>query len=215
MTIARVRGVPVYVHWTLGLLLAAWVGFAGIQGWSMLASAVVGVLFFASVLAHEVGHVVVAQRYGVVTRRIVLLPIGGAAQMERRPLSPLEDLMISLAGPAVNLGIGAVLLPLGMATGIEMLVRIGLVNLALGLFNLIPAFPMDGGRVLRAVLTELFGADRASDWTLAVGGVFATAFFVLGSLVPEIGLLLLAIVMGTMQWREYRVQRRLRVLQGA
>lgn len=215
MTVARFRGVPIQVHWTLWFLVALWLGFAWTQGWSLWRSAWVAGVFFGSVVAHELGHVAVARRFGVRTRRVLLLPIGGAAQMERKMLTPKADLLISVGGPVVNLVLAAAMMGPAWWWSDPLWFRLGVLNLALGLFNLIPAFPMDGGRVLRAVLTELMGATRATRITLGVGFVFAIGFFVIGSLAVELGLVALAIVMAAMQWQEYRVQQRLRAMHGA
>ena len=213
MTTLRIADVPVRVHWTLYLLLAGWVVLAGWQGRSVVGAAVVGVLFFGSVLAHELGHVVAARWFGVRTRQVILLPIGGAAQMERQRLRPFADLVISLAGPAVNLALGVALMPVAWIVRGELVPIVAAVNLALGLFNLIPAFPMDGGRVLRAVLAELVGARRATGVALAVGAAFAVVFLAIGLHLPEVGLVALACVMVVMQVEEFRVQRLLRALE--
>jgi len=213
VTLARFGGVPIHVHWTLGVLLLMWLGVAVQQGWSLWRSAVVAGVFFLSVVAHELGHVVVAKRFGVRTRRILLLPIGGAAQMERKVLTPKADLLISVGGPFVNLGLAGVMMGPALWLGDGLWFRLGVINLALGLFNLIPAFPMDGGRVLRAVLMETVGNPLATRITLGVGGVFALGFLVAGSLSLQLGLVALSCVMGAMQWQEYRVQQRLQAMQ--
>lgn len=216
MTLMRVSGVPVHVHWTLGALLVGWVGVAalsGHQGW--METFALALVFFGSVLAHEVGHMLAARAFAVRTFQILLLPIGGVAQMERRALSPFEDLLISVAGPAVNLVVGGLVFLPALLLADDLLLKVAIINLALGLFNLIPAFPMDGGRVLRAVLTELWGARSALTPTLAVGFAFALVFFVMGSVLPEIGLVILAVLMAAMQWQEYRVQQRLQAMTGA
>src|ERR687890_816827 len=168
--VGAVMGTVIRIHVTFFLLLL-WIAFAHyVQGGP--AAAFEGVLFivllFACVLLHEFGHVLAARRYGVLTPDITLLPIGGVARLERIPEEPSQELIVALAGPAVNLAIAAVLfLLLGgvlpqesmevQNSGVSLLARLASVNIFLAVFNLIPAFPMDGGRVLRALLAYRFG----------------------------------------------------------
>src|SRR5215213_874404 len=166
LPIATIAGTVVRVHVTF-LLFLVWIGGSY---WRMggREAAIEGVLFivllFACVLAHEFGHIFAARRYGIRTPDVTLWPIGGVASLERIPEKPSEELVVALAGPAVNVVIALVLvLILGTSldgaamTELEnpranMLARIAAANIFLVLFNLIPAFPMDGGRVLRALL---------------------------------------------------------------
>lgn len=193
--LGRVLGTEIRLHLTF-LLLLAWIGVAhGIQGGS--AAALDGVLYisliFACVLLHEFGHVLAARRYGIATPDITLLPIGGVARLERIPEKPAEELVVALAGPAVNLVIAAILLTLlgGVASldamaGIEdpghsMLARLFWVNVVLAGFNLlVPAFPMDGGRVLRALLSTRLDRRRATDIAARIGQVLAFGLGFLG-----------------------------------
>lgn len=169
--LGTVRGVPVRVHWTLLVALAsvlAWVWRVhgvGAGAWAM----VVAAGLFASVLAHELGHVAVAGLFGVRTREVTLYPVGGAAMMELRRVTPLVDAAVSAAGPAVSLvlGIGAELL--GSLWQDRSLMMLGQLNVALGLFNLLPLFPLDGGRILRAALVPPLGLPRAHAVALAIG----------------------------------------------
>src|SRR5690606_32338461 len=160
-------GIDVYVHTTF-LMLVAWVGFVHWQEGRSAAAALAGMAFvlalFLCVLLHEFGHALTAQRFGISTRNITLLPIGGLAQLERMPDNPVEELWVALAGPAVNVVIAAVLGAVWFVTegpgatgavtlaGGSIVERLMVVNVVLVLFNLLPAFPMDGGRVLRALL---------------------------------------------------------------
>ena len=160
----RVFGVPVRLHFTFILLLVflIFIGIGGKQ--SGATTAVYIVALFASVLLHEVGHALVARHYGIRTTEIVMYPIGGVSRPERQPKAS-EELWIALVGPLINLAIAAALLAwvwvhsgfleiekLREPSDANLLERIALGNLMLGLFNLLPAYPMDGGRVLRAFL---------------------------------------------------------------
>lgn len=191
--LGRVLGTEIRLHLTF-LLLLAWIGVAhGMRGGTP--AAIEGIVFicliFGCVLLHEFGHVLAARRYGIATPDITLLPIGGVARLERIPEKPSEELVVALAGPAVNVVIALVLFVLlgGFPSpelltemhepGQSLLARLLLVNVTLVVFNLIPAFPMDGGRVLRALLAWRMGARRATDVAATVGQVFA---FLLGFL---------------------------------
>jgi len=182
-----VKGTVIRIHLTFVLFLA-WIAVTAYSRGGQRA-ALEGVLFislvFASVLLHEFGHVFAARRYGIRTPDITLLPIGGVAQMERIPEKPSEELVVALAGPAVNVVIAGVLalalggLPhIGVGLnlenpGVSLLGRLAWVNVTLVLFNLIPAFPMDGGRVLRALLALRMSHARATRAAAGVGQVVA------------------------------------------
>lgn len=188
-------GIDVYVHTTF-LMLIAWVGFAHWQEGRSIVAAVVGVAFvlalFLCVLLHEFGHALTARRYGIGTRNITLLPIGGLAQLERMPDDPRQELWVALAGPAVNVVIAGVLFVVWTVTdgtlqpgaaGVSdasLLERLMLVNVVLVLFNLLPAFPMDGGRVLRALLAMRMPYTRATQLAANVGQGMALLFGLVG-----------------------------------
>jgi stage IV sporulation protein FB len=191
--LGRVLGTEIRLHLTF-LLLLAWIGLAhGMQGG--VPAAIQGIVFistiFACVLLHEFGHVLAARRYGIVTPDITLLPIGGVARLERIPDKPTEELVVALAGPAVNVAI-AVLLLLALGgvpdiaaiedSGQSMLARLFWVNVTLVVFNLIPAFPMDGGRVLRALLGLRLGNRRATEIAATIGQALAFGLGLLGLL---------------------------------
>jgi stage IV sporulation protein FB len=192
--IGTVQGTTVRIHLTF-LLLLLWIGGSGFAhggAREAMASIVFVCLLFLCVLLHEFGHVAAARRYGVRTPDITLLPIGGVAEMERIPEKPQEELVVALAGPAVNLGIAALLfLALGglppmqaaaelHSPGQGILERLAWVNVTLFLFNLIPAFPMDGGRVLRAFLAFRMGHVKATQRAATVGQVVAFGLGLLG-----------------------------------
>lgn len=196
--IGRVAGIALYVHATF-LLLLAWVT---LQQYQRGLTAVLGALLyivslFAIVVLHELGHALTARRYGIETRDIILLPIGGVARLERMPRIPRQELLVALAGPAVNFALAGVLYVALRLTGglpsdalyvmtAEFSLRafatllIG-VNIVLGVFNLLPAFPMDGGRVLRAVLAmRMRSYARATEIAARIGRVLAVVFGLAG-----------------------------------
>ncbi len=192
--IGTVQGTVIRIHLTF-LLLLLWIagsGFAHGGAQEAIASTVFVCLLFLCVLLHEFGHVFAARRYGVKTPDITLLPIGGVAQMERIPEKPAEELVVALAGPAVNVVIAALLFlvlggipPLDAAAqlnspGQGILERLAWVNVTLVIFNLVPAFPMDGGRVLRAFLAWRIGYVRATQRAAAVGQAVAFLLGLLG-----------------------------------
>lgn len=195
LTVATIFGTKVRVHFTFALLLI-WVGavYFGQGGW---AAAFAGIAFilalFACVVAHEFGHILTARRYGIVTRDMILLPIGGLARLEHIPRIPQQELLVALAGPAVNLAIAAILLILvgGFPeTGWQSLFdpearfldRLALANLLIATFNMLPAFPMDGGRVLRALLAFRIDHGQATQIAASIGQGIAFAFGLLGLL---------------------------------
>jgi Zn-dependent protease/CBS domain-containing protein len=189
-----VGGTAVRIHLTFFLLLA-WI--AAIR-WSHggAPEAVDGVLFiialFACVVLHEFGHIVAARRYGIRTPDVTLLPIGGVASLERMPEKPGQEIVVAMAGPAVNLVIALVLMfvlgahfDLSQMAQLEQaqtsfLGRIAAANVMLFVFNLIPAFPMDGGRVLRALLAIGMGYTRATRVAASIGQGLAVLFAFLG-----------------------------------
>lgn len=193
--IGEAAGIGVYVHATF-LLLIGWVAFSyWLQGGD-LPTILAGVGFilalFACVVLHEFGHALTARRFGIKTRDITLLPIGGVARLERMPDNPIHELWVALAGPAVNLVIAAILILVLLAAGIAQplsglsltggtfLGRLVVVNLLLLGFNMIPAFPMDGGRVLRALLAIRMEYTRATHIAATLGQGIAFLFGLIG-----------------------------------
>ena len=188
-------GIAVYIHATF-LLLLGWIGLSHWMQYQSLAPTLLGVGFtialFLCVVLHEYGHALAARRFGIATKDITLLPIGGVARLERIPDKPNQELWVALAGPAVNVVIALVLGAYLLLTGhFEPVRQIGLThgmflerllfaNLFLVGFNLIPAFPMDGGRVLRALLAKRMEYGRATRIAASVGQGLAFVFGFLG-----------------------------------
>jgi stage IV sporulation protein FB len=189
--IGSIAGTAIRIHITF-LLFLVWIFLASYSSggaeaaWSGLAFMV---LLFACVLAHEFGHILTARAFGVQTPDVTLLPIGGVARLERIPEKPTEEFLIAIAGPMVNVVIAILLVIFAGAnmnaeqlaavenSKIALVDRLAVVNLFLALFNMIPAFPMDGGRVLRALLAIRLGHVRATEIAATIGQAFA---FVLG-----------------------------------
>lgn len=197
LKIARLAGINVYVHWTFSLLIA-FILFRGIRMgqdsqqlmWSVL---FILTIFFIVVL-HELGHSLAARRYGIETKDITLLPIGGVARLEKMPEKPMEEFVVAIAGPAVNIVLAIILyffitIPtseeiLAMAevglTAQTFLFNLFLVNIILAVFNMIPAFPMDGGRVLRALLSIKIQRHKATFIAARIGQLLAVLFIIGG-----------------------------------
>lgn len=214
LRIARVFDIDIKVHLTFVFILVLgalqWGRPHGPQG------AVFGVLLmlglFTCVTLHELGHSVMAQRFGVPVREIVLLPLGGVAVLGKNPDKPLHELLIAAAGPAVNVVIAALLIPVTgwvtAAAGMDprdlaslfgtpslptFLLWMLKANVALVLFNLLPAFPLDGGRILRALLAMRTGYARATRLAAGVGQVAAVALGILGVMGGNLLLVLVAV----------------------
>jgi Zn-dependent protease/CBS domain-containing protein len=194
LSIGRIAGTAVRIHITF-LLFLIWIWFANYEtggsaaAWSGL---LFMILLFLCVLAHEFGHIFTARAFGVLTPDVTLLPIGGVARLARIPEAPGQEFLIAIAGPAVNVVIalalvafaGANIDPQHLATvgnaRIGMLDRLAEVNLFLAAFNMIPAFPMDGGRVLRAALATQLGYVRATEVAASIGQWVAFALGFIG-----------------------------------
>jgi Zn-dependent protease/CBS domain-containing protein len=190
--IARIAGIDVFVHGTFLVLVA----FVLASEWSYSRSvraALAGVLFvlviFGTVVLHELGHALMARRFGVRTRDITLLPIGGIARLERMPDVPRQELWVALAGPAVNVVLAGVTYLVITAVNAHprftlgdegFLSRFMTVNVTLAAFNLLPAFPMDGGRALRALLAERIDYVRATEIAAMLGQGLAFLFGLAG-----------------------------------
>lgn len=215
--VANVAGIPIRVHITFFVILL----LGGYQ-WGSLTGTINGAVFgvalmsllFVCVTLHELGHGLVARAFGVPVRDITLLPLGGVAHITKNPEKPLHELLIAIAGPLVNVVIALVLIvPLGLSIGPMLLTGHGLLpeelgntpslttalvwlfaaNVSLALFNLIPAFPLDGGRVLRALLAMFMGFPRATRIAAAIGQFIAIIFGLYGVLNGQFLLTLVAV----------------------
>lgn len=212
--VARVAGIDVKIHITFFLIV-----ILGAIQWGM-GNGALGTFFgaglilllFLCVTLHELGHSIVAQRFGIPVRQIILLPLGGVALIEKQPEKPLHELLIAIAGPLVNVVIAILLIAVTDVANITILNEQGMVpgaelnpslstlflwlieaNITLVVFNMIPAFPLDGGRVLRAVLAMFFGFRRATRIAGTIGQVLAVVLGVLGVVSGNIILVLVAV----------------------
>ena len=202
--IVTVKGTVVRLHFTF-ILFLGWIFVAAYAQAGFAAALTAGaflLLLFLSVVLHEFGHILTARRFGVSTPDVTLYPIGGIARLERIPEQPRQEFLIAMAGPAVNFAIAALLalltggLPGHVEMGVDRIgsdlaVHLAYANLAIGVFNLIPAFPMDGGRALRALLSARFGYARGTQIAAHVGQGLAILLGLYGLL---IGHALLAVI---------------------
>ncbi|WP_456415561.1 site-2 protease family protein [Thiolapillus sp.] len=197
MRLGTLAGIAVYVHATF-LILLLWIALSYWRSEQSLQAVAQGVGFilalFACVVLHELGHALTARRFGIKTRDITLLPIGGVASLEKMPDDPKQEILVALAGPAVNIVIaGLIWLWLNLQQAVmpgelssmlqgSMLQQLLVVNLFLAGFNLLPAFPMDGGRVLRALLAMRMDRTAATRRAASVGQAFALWLGLVGML---------------------------------
>lgn len=219
-TIARVAGIPIKLHITffIIILLGAW-QWAGRSADPVAGSffgAALMLALFLCVTLHELGHSLVARAFGIQTREILLLPLGGVAQLSKNPDQPAHELWIALAGPLVNVVIAGILIVIGLTPQVDLFAYLldgrGLseilgnditlsnfllwllsANISLVIFNLIPAFPLDGGRVLRALLAMQLGFPRATRIASAIGQFVAIGFGLFGLLSGNLLLALVAV----------------------
>ena len=236
LTLFRVRGVPIRAHWTLLLVVpylaiglarqfGAIADLAGVDDvrslmppfvWGLL----LAVLLFASIAVHELGHTFVATRFGGRVRSITLMLIGGVSELAQAPKRPLHEALMAIAGPATSFAIAITCILLyGTLTtpsaDLQMtLFYLAAMNMSLGLFNLIPAFPMDGGRVLRAALSAWLGPQRATAIAARVGQACAIAFAVLAIATANWSLGLVALFVYASAGGEARSERAKKIVTG-
>lgn len=182
MHILTIAGIPLRLHWSFVGIVGALLAWAGMKGGGpavVLVGTVAGALF-GSVVLHELGHAMAARRYGIDTAHITLYPFGGIAAITRMPEEPDQELVIALAGPVVNFLLVAVFGWASLMLDHDIWGTLVAMNLVMGVFNLIPAFPMDGGRVLRALLARRMGWFPASRLAIRIGRGFAWVFLLAG-----------------------------------
>lgn len=196
LPLGTILGIKVQVHWTFAIILF-WIVYVSLRAGANTEQTVWAVIFilsiFGCVVLHEFGHAIAARRYGIKTKDITLLPIGGLARLEKIPEKPKEELVVALAGPLVNVLIFFVLFPfvrmpedletaeqLMFTDGGNFLYKLVAINLWLAIFNMIPAFPMDGGRVLRAALSFNYPRHKATKIASSLGQLLAIGFVFLG-----------------------------------
>src|SRR6267142_95338 len=192
--LARIAGIELKIHITF-LIFLAWIALTYYRaggGAFAIHGTIFVVLLFLCVVLHELGHALTARSFGIRTPDITLLPIGGIARLERIPEEPKQELLIAIAGPLVNVAIAAVLIFFLNAQGtfsdledlntprVAMLAKLASVNIFLVVFNLIPAFPMDGGRILRALLAMKMNYARATQIAATIGQGLAFCFGFIG-----------------------------------
>ena len=211
--LTKVMGIPVRVHITLIILLpflamqfAPWFGFAKFFFGLLCAAGV-----FVGVALHELGHSWVAIRKGCRVSEIMLLPIGGVAKMTSIPSRPKDEFLVAIAGPAVSAAlallcrlIGGLFIALGIAPLAVLFFILSAVNLALFLFNLLPSFPMDGGRIFRAFMTPRLGRLKATALAARIGRIMAVAGGIFGLYHGNFILVLIAIFIFQAAGAEYR-----------
>lgn len=196
--LAKVAGIGLFIHWTFSLLIAfiIFINYrTGLNAVQILWSVVFVLCIFITVVMHEFGHALAAKNYGIQTKDITLLPIGGLARLDRMPEKPAEELIVAFAGPLVNIVLAiltgffikvpatAAAVAAQLSTGVNasnFFLHFLIVNIVLAVFNLIPAFPMDGGRVLRALLAFKFKRHVATRIAARIGQFIAIGFIILG-----------------------------------
>ena len=234
LSLGHVSGIKIIVHWTFFFLIA-WVIIDDLKRGGNAESALYNVGFilavFACVVLHELGHALMARRFNIKTEKITLLPIGGMASLERIPESPKQELLVVIAGPLVNVVIAVLLYFIVPVKELfnqsftdayqiftsfsiqNFLFYLFIVNIALVLFNIIPAFPMDGGRILRALLAMKMGRVKATDIATRIGLMFAVVFLLVGLLYNPF-LIFIALFIFLAAFGENRFVKHLSLLDG-
>jgi Zn-dependent protease len=232
--LGKIAGIQLEVHWTFALLLI-WAGFVEFQNSGNFTRVAVNqgfiLVLMACVVLHELGHALMAGKFNIKTRSIILLPIGGVATLDKMPEKPGQELLVALAGPAVNVVIALLLslvIPLKSYFNFDdvvvgemlyapnlqnFLFYLFIANVMLVLFNLIPAFPMDGGRVLRALLGFRLSRVEATNIAATIGQALAVVFFILGFFINPF-LILIAFFIFFGAYGENQMVRQNSILQG-
>jgi len=206
--ILKLSGIGVYIHWTF-LLLLGWILLSHILSGQSVWAAIEGVGFiiaiFACVVLHEFGHALAARKFNIRTRDITLLPIGGVARLERMPEKPWQEFYVAIAGPLVNVALALATLTILLVSGASLvapdfqgmgssfILNMFWVNVILFAFNMLPAFPMDGGRILRAALASGLGYAKATEIAARVGQAMAIFFGFIGLMSGNFFLIFIAL----------------------
>ena len=222
LQIGKVKDIPIVVHWSFSLFIGfilyiSWQNRFSVPETLWLLSFVL--LLFGFVILHELGHATAAKRYGISTRDIIISPIGGIARLEGLPGKPIKELIVAIAGPVVNLGLAIlfflIIIPFSrdfvpttdridlIASPLDYLRYLLLINISLVVFNMIPAFPMDGGRVLRALLATRYSKVKATYYAIMVAKGFALIFLIVGVYYSHIVLALIGGFVLFMSGSEY------------
>ena len=222
-----IAGVPVKIHWTFGLLLLFVLHICYSNGYDARETfwyVMLVLIVFVFVIMHEFGHILVARKFGVSTQDVIVSPIGGVARLRSIPKKPKSELLIALGGPAVNVLLAIIFyLILALFYGFpsldespldffsrpdEYFMALLVINIALVLFNMVPAFPMDGGRVLRAGLTYLLKSRlKATFWAASLGQLLAVVFLIIGGIQSHYVLMFIAVFIFVMARREYAMAK--------
>ena len=189
----RLFGIPLRARVSFLIMLAAVLLF-----WGGLSGVFVVLLAFGSVILHELGHALTARKLGVGVSSIELHFFGGVANLSNQPKSENDEALIAAAGPAVSFVLAAVGYALFAGTGLTVFGLLGAVNLVIAVFNLLPALPMDGGRIFRALLSKRYGFRRATETSVKISRVVSIAFGVIGLAFMQLQFLLLAFVLWSM-----------------
>jgi len=195
--LGNIAGIGIFIHWTFSLLIA-YIVFSNYRAGHTSEQIIWSVIFilsvFITVFLHELGHALAAKKFNIKTKDITILPIGGLARLDRIPEKPKEELIVAIAGPAVNITLALITglfitipsikdLTIQLAGGVNQgnfFLNFFIVNIWLSIFNLIPAFPMDGGRVLRALLAMKFKRHIATNIAAKIGQILAIGFVIIG-----------------------------------
>lgn len=234
LKLGKVSGISIKIHWTF-LFIIAWVAMIEINKGGTLESVLFNIAFilviFFCVVLHELGHALTAQRFGIKTTKITLLPIGGVASLEKMPEQPKQELLVAIAGPLVNVFIALILYflvpvqsilrlhPMDLLENLNnltltnFLFYLFIANVGLVVFNLIPAFPMDGGRVLRAFLAMGTNRVKATQIAASIGQTIAIVFLLLGMLFNPF-LILIALFVFVGAYGENKMVQQLELLKG-
>lgn len=187
MQLFQIKGIPIRVHWSMFLLMVGLAAWQLQNGWFAALEAVIGVtVLFSIVLLHELAHVFVARDFGFPTRDVTLYPFGGIAAVRLEP-DPVSEFYIALAGPVCNAFLCLLFLALNFV-GVPYAGPLAVLNFVICVFNLMPSFPMDGGRVFRSLLARKMSFERATMYSLHLSRVLSLSYIVVGVLVGWIGL---------------------------